>query len=221
MSRHSREYEALLQAEMGEGSAALAPPQARAYALLKEALPRVGAGSRAPSGWEDRVWAELARQESPRPWARTRWIPAFAAAAAAGLLLVWWPAPEPGPSAPVGAPAASANLSLSIRAGAQTLRGAEASVGDTLHITATGKAPLAVWVYRDDSSLVLRCPSDACSSSGGALQADLPLSAAGQYRVLLVEGVRDLSTPTGDYDKDYSSAISAGGIPRWEFVRVW
>jgi len=182
-------------------------------ARLEEALRRLGSEREPPPGWEARVLA-AARARATR---RVGWIvPLFAMATA--LLLV-------------GAPAPPRELVLEVRRErvGPALRGGErpaargspgrtsaASVGDELHVRAAGGAgPRAIWIYLNETELVLTCPgAPACRAAGDALTAQLALASLGRYTVVALSSASPLPPPRGAYSADVAAAGDAGATVR-------
>jgi Putative zinc-finger len=143
-----------------------------------------------------------------------RWMVAAAAVAiAAAVTLVWW----------VRRPLAPTVLAVVVRVehGATQMRGTSAHIGDTIHARATGGAgQRAVWIYRDDTQLLLACPGAAgCRDGDGAMAADLVVRAVGTYSIVTISAT-SLSTPTGSLDADVAAARGAGALTRIDTVEV-
>jgi hypothetical protein len=67
-------------------------------------------------------------------------------------------------------------------------------------------------VYRDDRTVVLRCPGDArCRTGRDQLAVELPLPAVGRYRVVRFASREPLPTPAGGFDADLAALRDAQG----------
>jgi hypothetical protein len=134
-----------------------------------------------PAGWEAGVRTALATERRMPASVRRRWLPgptaALAFAAAAAVLLQAAPVPrrpldDGGPSIRV------------VRGEGARGDGADAALGDTLHVEAPTGGELRI--YRDDRDVVLRCIAGACTSTPGRVIAELRLSAPGVYRAVVL-----------------------------------
>ncbi|HEX8114971.1 MAG TPA: hypothetical protein VF516_44890, partial [Kofleriaceae bacterium] len=127
-------------------------------------------------------------------------VPAGALAAAATVALVVSSRPPP-----------ALALNVEVKHSA-VFRGDDASVGDIAHVVVSGgKGGRAIWVYREDVQLVLRCPGDpACRVSDASTEVDLPLTSAGTYTVVALTAASNLPAPTGSYGADTAAARDAG-----------
>lgn len=179
-------------------------------AQIEQALARLGAEHEPPAGWEARVLAAIA--EPPRRrWWMTWQLPALASAAAAAVIAIrLWPGPAP-----------LLALHVDVTRGAP-VRGAEAQLGEVVHVAATGgSGERAIWIYCDEVQLVLRCPGDrGCAASGDALAADLVLRQVGSYRIVALSAPAALPPPTGSYDTDIAAARTAGAAIEERPLRV-
>lgn len=192
----------------------------RADDRILRALAQLGAEHEPPAGWERRVFAAV----EDRPRRRWWWfaIPLAALAAAAVLVvphLVPYLAPEPDA------------LALVVERGPSPTRlrgdgGAAGRLvvihGEPIHAVARGGARHhAIWVYRDGTELVARCPGGpACRSSGGALTLDLTLPIVGTYQVVAWSSEAELAVPSGVYDADVAAATAAEATPKLQVVEV-
>ncbi|MEM9593041.1 MAG: hypothetical protein AAGD06_02190 [Acidobacteriota bacterium] len=186
------------------------------YDRLRGALGQAGDDLAPPEGWRqgvlDRIDQRRARRGAAR---RRRWL-GTAAALAAGLILVLWPAdevpvgPGPGPTGPV--------LVAEILASAETTRrGLEAQPGDRLRLRAStdGRPHAELRIYRGDDELVLRCgDGPGCSRSGDELVALVPLDRPGVYQTVLLWGDAPMPAPEsalgGSLDLDTAAAVDIG-----------
>ena len=165
---------------------------------IEAALARLGAEHQPPPGWEDRVLAAVgAPRKRPAWW----WFagPAMTLAAAAVIALAVFPRGGP------------RELALAVDVTGEQTRGAGASeraIGDIAHVRVTGGAGhRAIWVYRDQRTLVTRCPGDpACRSTSDSLGIDVALSLVGEYTIVALSSPRALPAPTDDYDHDIAAA---------------
>jgi hypothetical protein len=210
--------EAWLLAREEGGDAA--PPSAetgQAYEALAreiEALPAI----RAPAGWRDKMLAALDAEApvapspaAPTPiTARSRrrwWLVAVPLAAAAAALLYWNLHRRGG---------AEIALHVEVRAGDSVRRAGDApAVGDHIVARVVLDEPGELRIYRNDVALMARCPGHrACGAprkvdGGEELSVDLPMTARGEYRALVIAGVRDLPL-TGSLDGDARAARERG-----------
>jgi hypothetical protein len=202
--RDLSEHNALLRAEAGEVLTLEQEARVSSYRRLKDAIPMVGTGLRAPTGWEARV---LSRVEAPRPMPRL-WVlvPALAALV---LLFSFWPSTTQ---------TKALSFEISLRKGEDVVRSTEGKIGDVLVIQAPGYGLL---VYHNKKLLELRCPGDAnCKAIEGGFSAELKLTQTGEYRVIPVSA-RFTQEPTGSYDKDMALIMAAGGSIEWQSIEVW
>lgn len=163
---------------------------------LEAALARLGAEYEPPPGWQARVLAAI--QPARRPW----WgyaMPAAAIAATALCVLQFRTA----------APALAIRVDIAHRA---TMRGSEARVGDTVHLAVSGgSGARALWLYRDEQRLVLRCPGDpACAMTDAGIAVSLELAEVGNYAIVALAGDGAVPEPAGSYDDDTAAARRAG-----------
>jgi hypothetical protein len=104
-------------------------------------------------------------------------------------------------------------LALAVENGSAVVRvgGPEPQLGDVVHATATGGAPYrAVWVYHDETVLVVRCPGPAhCRQTADTVTADLALGAIGTYEIVALAASAALPVPTGRLDDDVAAADRA------------
>jgi hypothetical protein len=178
-------------------------PDCRAHERIAAALPEVGADLSPRPGWEARV---LAAVTAPERRVRWWWIAAPAALAAAAALVLWL-GRDRGPSGP-----RPLEVALTVRRDGPPVRATTAAVGDVVGIEARGgRGHRAVWVYRDDRELVLRCPGGAtCAIGAGGITAELRVERAGRYAVVLLAADQPLPAPTGRLDDDLAAAAAAG-----------
>jgi hypothetical protein len=167
-----------------------------AYARLGSGIADTGASFQPRGDWQARVLAAVARDEAPRRrWWAWLLVPAALAATAAIVLLVLR-----SPSRPAPTPTLALHVAVE-RAGAPK-RTLDATIGDRLTVHAD--AADAVWIYREDRTLVARC-TGPCT---------VDLTAPGRYQIVAVRGAPSVA-PRGDLDVDLSAVTRAGG----SFVR--
>jgi hypothetical protein len=175
---------------------------------IEAALARLGADHEPPLGWEARVLAATGMPR--RPWWHYA-VPGvgLVAAAALGMLVLW----------PAAAPALALRVDVEHRA---VVRGQEAQLGDVVHVAATGGGgQRAIWIYRDEVQLVLRCPGDAgCAVSRDAIAADLTLRRIGTYQILALTADAALPVSSGSYGDDVVAARRAGAATREQTLAV-
>jgi hypothetical protein len=183
---------------------------------LENALARLGVEYEPPPGWEARVLAATAdaapRRRKPW-WQRWRWsiAPGLALAGAAAAVIAY--------VAPAGVPVALAlRIDIAHRA---PMRGSDAVVGDTAHIVATGDGNRALWIYRDEAELVLRCPgAPACQVADGSIAVDLALTQIGRYTVVALAPPAALPALSGAFDDDLAVARRAGAALQEQVIDV-
>jgi hypothetical protein len=176
---------------------------------IEKALAALGDEYAPPSGWEDRVLAASAQGR------RLRRAAAAAVLLAAAALLVWWVGSLRRPGGPP-------QLALVVERGGTAVRGTSANLGDTLHATARGGPHLAVWIYRDDSDLVVACPEGPmCAASEGVVTADVHLDAVGTYSVVALAAGVPLDPPLGSLDQAVAAAATGGAQVRIERVTLY
>lgn len=164
-----------------------------AYDRLLEQLSKLGEEDEPAADWQARAWERIEERKKRRWW--RSWIAPVAVAATAAmaaLFLIWIPSQRP------------AGLQIEIEAGSDVRRGVEAHPGDTLRLTATtgGARHSELRVYRNDTELIRRCPTDdPCS---------VVLDGVGRYQPLLLHSENPLPDPTSDLEKDTGAALEAG-----------
>jgi hypothetical protein len=174
---------------------------------VRSAFTELGAAHEPRPDFEARMLAAIARQQAG---ARGRWQwwglglgAAAAAAAAVVFLLMDRSAPQ------------VAELRIEVIAGGAATRTTMHQVGDILDIQATpgGAAHAELRVYRNDTDLVLHCPSAAdarCARQGHALTARLVLGAMGRYQILWLTSDTPLLAPETSLEHDVARAARAG-----------
>jgi hypothetical protein len=176
---------------------------------IRAAFPRLGAAHGQRPDFEARMLAAIAREGEGKP-ARRRWwglglgVAAAAAVAAALLFLLM------DRSAPQ-----VAGLRIEVMAGGAATRTTMHQVGDILdiHASAGGAAHAELRVYRNDTDLVLHCPSAAdarCTRRDHALAARLVLDAMGRYQVLWLTSDTRLPGPGSSLEHDVARAARDG-----------
>jgi len=170
-------------------------------ARIEAALSRLGEEHEPPLGWEARVLAATAPPRKRAWW----WFAApatLAAAAAVAVVLI----PPAKPSA--------LQLAMEVEKGSAVVRmsGPDPQLGDTVHATATGGGDhRAVWVYHNETELVLRCPGTGhCRTSDGNVTADIALVAIGTYQIVALSASKALPVPIGKFDDDVAGAVREG-----------
>jgi hypothetical protein len=174
---------------------------------LEGALRRIGEDREPPAGWQDRVKAAI---KQPRASRRRWWWLAVPAVAFAALLVLWL------------RPRGQFELDVTIETAArEPLRGDTATIGDTVHVSASGPATeRAVWIYHDDH-LVLACPSaPACHRDGETLLIDYRFEAIGDVEIIALTSNRPIPAPTGSLDGDVAAAINAGATEHRRTIAV-
>ncbi|HLL22299.1 MAG TPA: hypothetical protein VK427_09220 [Kofleriaceae bacterium] len=182
---------------------------ADANARLEAELARLGADHEPKPGWQSRV---LAATQRPRARRRGVWFaaPALAAVAVVVIVLVTRsPAPD------------ALTLRVEIASSAVVVRGSSAKIGDTLRATARGGRHRAVWIYREETQLVMACPGGAsCRVDSGSLSAEITLRAPGRYQIVAAAGDVALPAPAGSFDGDVAAVDAARVRFRTETVDV-
>ncbi len=165
---------------------------------IEAALARLGAEHQPPPGWENRVLAAVAAPRKRPAW---WWFagPALTLAAAAAIAVAVFPRGGP------------RELALAVEVTGAPTRGVgatERAIGDIAHVRVTGGAGYrAIWVYRDQRTLVTRCPGDpACQSTSDSLGIDVTLALVGEYTIVALSSGQALPVPTDNYDHDIAAA---------------
>lgn len=152
--------------------------------------------------WQERVWAAIARDATPRWWARP-YVSGLSAAAAAAAIWLALPVLRPAP------PSTFAERLDIERAGGARRGGNDApTTGDILHVRASWAEQ--VWIFADDL-LVARCrvgDADGCAHREGELRAELQLRAAGRYQIVIVQS--PAIEPGATYDKSLAATVARG-----------
>ena len=176
------------------------PQPLEPLARIEAALSRLGAEHEPPLGWEARVLAATATPHR-RAWWWFAAPPLLAAAAAAVIVLL-----------PPGKPSAL-QLAMEVEKGSTVvrMRGPEPQLGDVVHATATGGGShRGVWVYHDETELVLQCPAGPhCRHTDDTVIADIALAAIGTYQIVALSSSAALPVPTGRFDEDLAAAARA------------
>lgn len=176
---------------------------------IERELANLGTEHQPPLGWEARVLAATETRRRPRWWLAA--IPAFATLA---TLLVLWLRP--------GATTKRVELAIEIETGGTIVRGTSAHVGDVVHATIRGHGRhRALWVYRNDTELLIACPGDAgCRTSEPGVTADVTLSAPGTYTFVGLTSDTVIARPAGSLDSAVAEMMRAGGERTIEQVVV-
>lgn len=157
----------------------------------------------APPGSSERIAARLRHEQARAARRRWWWIGGLAVTAAAAVaLVVLRPRARPAPL----------RLEVAVLAPAGEPRRGGAAVGDTLRLAVEDpRAHVEVRVYRD-GALRLRCPGDAaCAGDAHRPRADLVLTDAGVYRVVVLAGATPPPAPgPGGLDADVLAARTGG-----------
>lgn len=168
------------------------------YVRLQQLLPVAGGHASPAEGWQQRINVRLA-QNVPRRFP-LRAVVAGAAAIAASVALFFLL-----PSRRTAVPLASIETEL---ISSTQMRAATAAVGSTWKVTVDAQREVRVW--RNQDTLVLRCPAGGCEVRGTRQVATVPLTAAGEYRVMvLTPGAAPLAAPVS-FDEDARLAREAG-----------
>jgi hypothetical protein len=151
---------------------------------------------------------------------RRRWRTVLAAAlpaAAAAVTVVALVRPT---GAPPHVPPLAVAMTIQPRGPA--MRGTStAHPGDLLHISATGAVHRAIWVYRNEKTLVATCPGSAgCRLAPNELTLELPLDARGTYAVVTLGAAATIPTPRGTLDDDVAAASMIEGSYQIGHVEV-
>jgi hypothetical protein len=187
------------------------------HRTLALALAAIGDERRAPEGWQAQVWARIDRDDAQRRQRRSLRLAAAGTAVAIAAALVLF--------VRTGAPADRAPR-IEIVAGATAMRSTSARVGDRIRVS-VGDG-MAVWLYRDDRSLVARCdaslptglaPGPRCVAGKDGLALESELAAPGRYQVVVLP--RSAPPPSGNLDRDVAAAAGQGLGFRLTEVDVW
>lgn len=150
---------------------------AQRYERLEKLLTVACGDAVPPAGWEDRLESAI-KSWRPRPvWPRRLALVgaavATAAAAGVGLVVV---------KARVGEEASSVQAIVELPTG---VRSTAAAVGGRYRIEARAWKEARIWL--NGHTLVGRCPGGSgCEAEGSALRLVVPLSVAGEYRVMVL-----------------------------------
>lgn len=151
---------------------------------------------------------------------RRRWRAALAAAlpvAAAAVAVIALVRPG---GAPTHVPPLA--VAMAIQPHGPAMRGIQAAhPGDVLHISATGALHRAIWVYRNEQTLIAACPgSSGCHAGRDELTLDLTLDARGTYAVVTLGAASPLPRPRGTLDDDVAAASTIEGSYQIGHVEV-
>jgi hypothetical protein len=190
--------------------------------LLIRALPEVGAASPGDPDWQNRVWRQIARQETSRA-RRSYWLGGALAAAgvlaAIGLYLTREAPPDSIAGDADRSGDAGARPKIVIVSSRDAIRSRSARVGDRVRILV--RPGCEVRVYRADH-LVLRCPawqtSPGCMPDAAGLVAEAPLTTAGEYQLVTITSAT--VDPAGALDRDLAAVVDAGGEYRLDDLSV-
>jgi hypothetical protein len=174
---------------------------------IEEALASLDTAKRPPPGWQAGV---LAATRSPRPRWRPRAV-SMAAAALAVIAILVFVLQRTRPDA------TQLSLNIIVHPGPMNQRGQPAGLGDTLEASASGAPHLAIWIYRNETELVVACPGgSSCVETDGRLRASVPLDAVGTYSVVALSSEGHLPAPQGKLDEDVAAAARRGATNRTE-----
>lgn len=111
-----------------------------------------------------------------------------------------------------GSRAAPLQVALAVEPVGPIMRGKSAHAGDLLRVTARGARHRAIWVYKDERTLVVQCPgAAACQVTGDALDLRLVLPGRGTYAVVTLGAASATPSPSGSLDADLGLASSIEG----------
>jgi hypothetical protein len=185
------------------------------HARVRAALGETGASLAPKPGWEEKVWAQIdaggtAATPAQPLAASPRWgwfaSGAMLAAAAAVALIVWQPwGGDDAAKREAGVEQVAMAPTISIRQGAQVMRGTTAAPGDTLEVR-NEIANAVLWVYFEGTLLV----------EGGA-RLEVLLERPGTYHVISTTGPRRAPTAL---DAALASLVTAGASHRRDVVEV-
>jgi hypothetical protein len=187
------------------------------HRTLALALAAVGDQRRPPEGWQAQVWARIERDEALGRQQRSLRLAAAGTAVAIAAALVLY--------VRTGVPADGAPR-IEIVAGATAMRSTSARVGDRIRVR-VGDG-MAVWLYREDRSLIARCdasvptglaPGPRCAVGKDGLALESDLAAPGRYQVVVLP--RAAPPPSGNLDRDVAAAAGRGLEFRLTEVDVW
>jgi hypothetical protein len=211
------ELRGVVLAELGEidphldGCAACRGLRSRHRALIG-ALAQIGADHQPPSNWQAQVWARIDREESRDRQRRSYALTAVAALVAVAAAVVLWFRAERVPQVAT---------SIEIVAGETAMRATMARVGDAVRVRVSRGS--AVWLYREDRTLVDRCDtttqSPRCVASAAGLALESRLQAPGRYQIVVVPF--DAPAPTGDLDRDVAAVAGDGKVFQLTEIDVW
>lgn len=193
----------------------------KAHARIEGALGQLGEGLAPPVGWQARVLAAVAEPARRRPWWHFA-LPALAVAAAVVIaVVVLRPRPEAAlelaisePFDPSGAPEPSIPM-----AGGSGVR---AALGKSVTVAVRGAGPhRALWVYRDERTLVVACPGGAeCRATAQAVEATVRFATVGTYTFVAWAASQPIAAPAGSYDQAIVDTERSGATKRVQTITV-
>jgi hypothetical protein len=181
----------------------------RAHAAREElvrALPSLGPATNGDPSWQARVWAQIAREQTP---SRRAWFLGGAVVAAVVMIVVifgWGRWREP------AAPKYAFDFKVVKGTG---FRGDDARVGDRLRVQLHPTDEIRIYrgaelMFRcGDTVIATGCTHDARGSIGV-----FELATAGEYTVVLA--TKPVVEPKGSLDRDLAAIVTAGGKYRIE-----
>ncbi len=175
----------------------------QAYQAIKSELRNMQDQSKAPEGWQNRVWQLIAQREQQpqRDWRRALLPVAASVAGAVFIISLLLPAQH------------EVSLMVSIEPGTAVTRGVNARPGDSLIIAATaGEASVAdILIYRNDRELVFRCSAEPdCHRTGQRLTGKLILTGIGSYQPVLIMSESALPELSNNLDEDSRLVLESG-----------
>lgn len=188
---------------MAAGVAPADADEAAARAPYQRLIDRLRAID-APEGAAERLAARLRLEQARAARRRWWWLGGGLVLAAAAAVAIVALRPRPA-TTPHG-------LEVAVVAPAGEPRRGDAAVGDTLRLRASDpRAHVELRVYRD-GALRLRCPgAPACAGDAQHPRAELALTDAGVYRVVVFAAAAPLPAPgPGGLDADVLAARTAG-----------
>jgi len=112
-------------------------------------------------------------------------------------------------------------VALSVDHTGPAMRGKTAHPGDVLRVSASGARHRAIWVYRNEATLVAACPgAPPCRAGAAELALELVLTARGSYAVVTLGAASALPAPAGTLDADLDAASTIDGSYQIGHVEV-
>lgn len=195
--RHGLDSETA-QVEQHIASCAACQVTHREFERLRDGLAGLGRGDAGQSDWEARVWAQIARQQTPM-WRRVAFIVLPLAAATSLLLLA---------RGHLSSELGSSMVHEDVVDDARTVRR-----GDTVSVSAsvTPSDRAALRVYDGAGDLVRRCDQPlSCRREPAVISLRVTLEQPGSYRVVVLTTNQAIPATEGTFDADLAMLRARG-----------